>query len=190
MKVYTRTGDSGTTSLVGGQRVKKHNERIEAYGSVDELMAHVAYLRDLIKESPLLDETTVSQEIDELSTIINRLMIAAGILACDKNDYDKVPPLKDEFIEALEQGIDRISAELTPIKRFTLPGGNTLVSYAHVARTACRRAERATVKAAEMYDIDAMPIMYINRLSDYLYVLGRLLVERTAVEEIYWEPSK
>lgn len=186
MKVYTKGGDSGLTSLIGGERVSKSNARLEAYGTVDELSAQIAFLRDSIVENPIIDQTTVVQEVAELLEILHNLMLVSTLLAADSSLYEKLPRAKEEDVEGLEMAIDRMSAELEPITRFTLPGGNTTISASHIARTVCRRAERLATFTASQYEIDPLAIKYLNRLSDYLYVLGRLLTKRIGAEELYW----
>ena len=146
MKIYTKTGDKGTTSLVGGERVFKTDERVEAYGSVDELAAFTA-------------------------------------LFCEK-----VAPLAPEAVTWLEGRIDALQAAVPPIDKFTIPGGNAVVSMCHVCRTVCRRAERAALRADEKYGTDAEALMFLNRLSDYFYALGRMLTAHYEVDETLWIP--
>lgn len=187
MKVYTKGGDSGQTSLIGGERVSKSSARLEAYGTVDELSAHVAFLRDSIIENPIIDQATITQELAELLEILHNLMLVSTLLAADSSLYAKLPRVSEENVLTLEKAIDRMSEELKPITRFTLPGGNTTISASHIARTVCRRAERAAIFTASQYEVDPLAVKYLNRLSDYLYVLGRLLTERTGAEELYWQ---
>lgn len=182
MKVYTKTGDSGTTSLVGGKRTSKNDPRVEAYGTVDELMAHVAYLRDS------MDSYTgeLSEYRNDLVSILNTLMSVAAILATEAESEFHVPDIKPSDIEFLEKRIDYISAELRPIDKFTIPGGHPLVSLAHICRTICRRAERRAISAKDEYPISEPALKYLNRLSDYLYILGRRLSDEFNVKEILW----
>lgn len=187
MKVYTKTGDKGTTSLVGGERVAKTNIRLEAYGTVDELAAHVALLRDSIVASERISESVISQELSELLEVLRRLMVVSVALASDGTLAGKLPVIKQSDIELLEGGIDRMSAELPAITHFTLPGGDPLISLSHIARTVCRRAERAALRVNETVTVDPNALVYLNRLSDYLYVLGRHLTSHLEVEEIYWD---
>lgn len=183
MKIYTRTGDDGTTSLIGGERVKKFDPRVEAYGTVDELTAFIALLTDKLRE----DERT-EDIIEELQLIECRLMSVAALLATGRGGEGKVAPIEDKHIEALEEAIDRYQAELQHITKFTIPGGHCACSLAHVCRTVCRRAERRALEANEVCAIDRSATKYLNRLSDYLYTLCRVLTERFRVEERLWIP--
>lgn len=183
MKIYTKTGDKGTTSLIGGERVSKYDLRVEAYGTVDELTAYIALLADTIRECPNADAIT-----SELHHIESRLMGVQALLAVGRGGEDKVAPLKGEYVEELERAIDAYDKELRPITKFTIPGGHRVVSLCHVCRTVCRRAERAALRAAEHNSIDASALCYLNRLSDYFYTLGRVMTERLGVEETEWIP--
>lgn len=183
MKIYTKTGDAGTTSLIGGERVKKYDLRVEAYGTVDELTAYIALLADMVIE----DERTESIA-EELHRIESELMSVAALLAVGKGGEDKVAPIAKERIERLEEAIDRMQEELPEITKFTIPGGHRMVSLSHVCRTVCRRAERAALRAGEHTSVDSSATIYLNRLSDYLYTLGRTLTERLKVEEHLWIP--
>ena len=190
MKVYTKGGDKGSTSLIGGERVLKNSLRLEAYGTIDELWANVAFLRDSIIENVKIDNDQFQQEIDDLLRILTELMNVSTMIAADSSLYHKMPKLEQESIEFLENAIDRMSLELKPITRFTIPGGNTTISISHIARTVCRRAERISVTASQQFEVEPKALMYLNRLSDYLYVIGRLITERLNVPEHYWEPEK
>lgn len=183
MKIYTKTGDNGTTSLVGGERTEKYDLRVEAYGAIDELMAFVALLADKLND----DERTECF-VDELKLVECRLMSASALLAVGSGGEDKVAQIPAEHIEALEQQIDKYQSELKPISHFTIPGGHQIVSLCHVCRTVCRRAERAALLARAEFPGDTSATVYLNRLSDYFYVLGRLLTERLKVEEMVWIP--
>ena len=183
MKIYTKTGDNGTTSLIGGERVKKYDLRVEAYGTVDELTAFIALLSDELSE----DERT-ENIIDELATIESQLMSVAAILAVGKGGEGKVAPIANERITMLEEAIDRMQAELPAITKFTIPGGHRALSLCHVCRTICRRAERAALRVADITEVDTSATIYLNRLSDYLYTLGRVVTERLKVEEKLWIP--
>lgn len=183
MKIYTKTGDAGTTSLIGGERVKKYDLRVEAYGTVDELTAYIALLADMVIE----DERTESIA-EELHRIESELMSVAALLAVGKGGEDKIAPIAKERIERLEEGIDSMQEELPEITKFTIPGGHRMVSLSHVCRTVCRRAERAALRAGEHTSVDSSATIYLNRLSDYLYTLGRTLTERLKVEEHLWIP--
>ena len=183
MKIYTKTGDNGTTSLIGGERVKKYDLRVEAYGTVDELTAFIALLSDELSE----DERT-ENIIDELATIESQLMSVAALLAVGKGGEGKVAPIANERITMLEEAIDRMQAELPAITKFTIPGGHRALSLCHVCRTICRRAERAALRVADITEVDTSATIYLNRLSDYLYTLGRVVTERLKVEEKLWIP--
>ena len=186
MKIYTKTGDQGTTSLVGGTRVSKTDARIEAYGTIDELTAQIAYLRDSM-DRERADLCTYSED---LMQILRDLMTIAALLAAEPSVTKKMPALHPEAISFLETRIDAINATLTPIDKFTIPGGHPLVSVAHICRTVCRRAERRILSANNENSTNPLIIRYINRLSDYLYILGRKLSEEFHVKEILWIPEK
>ena len=182
MKIYTKTGDKGTTSLVGGERVFKTDERIEAYGSVDELAAFTALLCDNMRS-----DAALTPYVDDLNRILSRLMIVEALLARGKSGCEKVAPLAPEAVTWLEGRIDALQAAV-PIDKFTIPGGNAVVSMCHVCRTVCRRAERAALRADEKYGTDAEALMFLNRLSDYFYALGRMLTAHYEVDETLWIP--
>ena len=173
MKIYTKTGDKGTTSLVGGERVFKTDERVEAYGSVDELAAFTALLCDNMRS-----DAALTPYVDDLNRILSRLMTVEALLARGKSGCEKVAPLAPEAVTWLEGRIDK----------FTIPGGNAVVSMCHVCRTVCRRAERAALRADEKYGTDAEALMFLNRLSDYFYALGRMLTAHYEVDETLWIP--
>jgi cob(I)alamin adenosyltransferase len=179
MKIYTKTGDKGQTSLIGGKRVPKSHLRIEAYGTVDELLSYIGLLRDV-----------VNQEHDRsvLITIQDRLMICAAVLAADCEDCKiAIPEILDSDISELEKEMDTMEAMLEPLASFVLPGGHPAVSHCHIARTICRRTERVIVALSENYFVPEKLIKYINRLSDYLFVLSRKLVKDLNIEEIPWK---
>ncbi len=181
MKIYTKTGDSGITSLIGGKRVPKHDIRIEAYGTVDELISWVGLIRDQRIDHGL---------IEFLIDIQDRLMTSASILAADCDDCMlKIPSLAEDDIAALESEIDRMEKDLQKLSSFILPGGHTAVSYCHIARNICRRAERNVLKLAEKFPIDPLVTIYLNRLSDYLFVLSRKLGKDFKIVEIPWVPK-
>lgn len=183
MKVYTKGGDKGRTSLIGGERVLKNDCRVEAYGSVDELMAFTALLAD-----KLAAEEKFTSLVEELRRIESQLMTAAALLAVGEGGNDKVASLKTDSSEELEQAIDRMQDALPEITKFTIPGGDIRLSLCHVCRTVCRRAERAVICASQEYDIDPEVVIYLNRLSDYFYLLGRTVTQMAEVEEILWIP--
>lgn len=183
MKVYTKTGDKGTTSLIGGERVFKTDERVEAYGSVDELAAFTALLADDLRAEKGPEGT-----VDDLNRILSRLMTVEALLATGETGKEKVAPLSPDAVTWLEERIDKMQEELPPIDKFTVPGGNRAVSLCHVCRTVCRRAERAALRAEGKYGADPVALMFLNRLSDYFYVLGRSLTAYFQVEEVLWVP--
>jgi len=181
LKIYTKTGDKGTTSLIGGTKVLKSDLRIEAYGTVDELNSHVGLCRDLMN-----DESSKNT----LKEIQDRLFTIGSSLACDpeKETKMKIPDLKEEDIRFLEKEIDRMDKELPEMKHFILPGGHITVSHIHIARCVCRRAERCCVRLDEKEQENSMIIKYLNRLSDYLFVLARYAGHLLKSEEIPWKP--
>lgn len=180
MKIYTKTGDKGTTSLIGGTRVPKYHERIEAYGTVDELIAYIGLIRD-----QKIEETIKNNLIE----IQDRLMTCASILATDCDNCDvKIPELYDSDIAFLEKEIDKMEQQLPPLRSFILPGGHATVSFCHIARNVCRRAERFAIKVSDQYKNSEMVVQYMNRLSDFLFVLSRKLSLDLYAEEIPWKP--
>lgn len=183
MKVYTKTGDRGTTALIGGERVFKTDERVEAYGTVDELSAFAALLADRLREAGAL-----AAEVGDLNRILSRLMSVEALLARGTTGCEKVAPLPAEAVTWLEERIDALQAQVPPIDKFTIPGGNSVVSMCHVCRTVCRRAERAALRADAVHGVDAEVLAFLNRLSDYFYLLGRRLMVHFGVEEILWIP--
>jgi cob(I)alamin adenosyltransferase len=181
MKIYTKSGDSGTTSLIGGKRVPKSDVRIEAYGTVDELIAFTGLLRD---------GCNIIKVKEELLVIQGRLMVCASILAADCDNCEvKLPKLEEQDIQFLESSIDRMEVSLKPLQSFILPGGNVQSSYSHVARTVCRRAEREVLRLNEISKVDALVLKYLNRLADYFFVLSRFLAKETNSDEITWQPE-
>ena len=179
-KVYTKTGDKGQTSLIGGTRLPKHHIRIEAYGTVDELNSFVGLIRD--QEIDLHAKTILIEIQDRLFTL-------GSLLAADPvKSKMKLPEIKEDDIVLLEKEIDKMDEVLPEMKNFVLPGGHTTVSYCHVARCVCRRAERATLKLAENEKVDEILYKYLNRLSDYLFVLSRKLAMDLKADEIKWKP--
>ena len=181
-KIYTKGGDLGQTSLLGGTRVSKSNQRVEAYGTVDELNSHIGLIRD--------------QDIDEhmkkvLLEIQNRLFTLESILARDpqKDIQEKLPQLSEDDVFLLENEIDSMNLDLEPLSSFILAGGHPVVSYCHIARCVCRRAERVTIKLNEESPVDSLNIKYLNRLSDYLFILGRKLSKDFNAPETPWKPK-
>jgi cob(I)alamin adenosyltransferase len=173
-KIYTKTGDTGETGLYGGARVPKYHPRVEAYGTVDELNSHIGLVRDLM-ETP--------QYLSVLKEIQDRLFTIGAVLASDPEKPLMVSDLKDTDIQLLENQIDSMESALPALKNFILPGGHPTISYCNIARTVCRRAERLVVAL----NADPLSIIYLNRLSDYLFVLGRKVGLDLGVEEVIWK---
>lgn len=188
MSVYTKTGDDGTTSLIGGRRVPKYDLQLEAYGTVDELSAFIALLRDSIAERGFKDGV-IGDEQKRLLYVLDRLMVIQSLFAADDGIEKKLPKIYETDILDLEKAIDSMNVYLPKIAKFTLPCGDTLVSKTHICRTVCRRAERAGLRAAQKHNIDQLSLKYLNRLSDYLYMLSRALSIECGQIEILWEPK-
>ena len=181
MKIYTKAGDKGQTSLIGGKRVPKNHDRIEAYGTVDELISYIGLLRDLLADT---------SHHDKLVLIQDRLMRAASILAAgDQKFQNDLPEIFENDIEFLEEEIDKMEAETEPLKSFILPGGNSIISFCHISRTVCRRAERRVVGLKDISVRDEVVIRYLNRLSDFLFVFSRLISKELGAKEILWRPN-
>lgn len=189
MKIYTKTGDKGTTALFGGTRVPKHHIRIESYGTVDELNSYIGLIRD--------------QDIDQhykdlLIKIQDRLFTVGAILATDpekatlKNGKERlnIPKINEADINVLEQEIDSMDAQLPQMTHFVLPGGHQTVSFCHIARTVCRRAERLASALNDLEPFQPETLTYLNRLSDYLFVLARKLSQDLQADEVKWIPEK
>ena len=180
MKIYTKTGDKGETSLIGGTRVPKYHDRIEAYGTVDELISYVGLIRD---------QKIDAHYISILIEIQDRLMTCASILATDSENCNiKIPDIYKSDIELLEKEIDEMEKGLPRLESFILPGGHQTVSYCHIARNICRRAERLSIKVQYQFKFSENVIQYLNRLSDYLFVLSRKLSKELFANEIPWKP--
>jgi len=181
-RVYTKTGDEGKTSLIGGTRVYKSDIRIEAYGTVDELNSFVGFLRDQIPGH---------FQVPTLLRIQNELFVLGALLAEDKEKNKMhLPELKESSVLELEKNIDIMDEQLPPMRFFVLPGGHTAVSAAHICRTVCRRAERCVIDLSQKAEIHPLIIKYLNRLSDYFFVLSRQLAMDFKAEEIPWKPEK
>jgi len=180
MKIYTKTGDAGSTMLIGGLRVPKSDIRIEAYGTVDELNAYIGLICD--------------QDLDDhhkqiLKQVQNHLFImGSNLAAAPEKSKMKLPELIPEDIQLLEEEIDVMQDILSPLRHFILPGGSTLVSFCHIARCICRRAERITVQLAQESFVEKIILIYLNRLSDYLFVLSRKVAQDNQIEETAWVP--
>ena len=182
LKIYTKTGDKGKTSLLGGTKVPKNNSRIESYGTVDELNSFIGLLNDQIQD-PKLNQ--------RLLEIQDRLFTIGSLLAMepDKKNLPKIPELEEEDIIKLEKDIDSMDQVLPVMKSFILPGGHVAVSTAHICRSVCRRAERECVNLQEEgSSINPLIIKYLNRLSDYFFVLARFIGQQLNVKEILWKP--
>ncbi len=174
--IYTKTGDKGTTSLVGGTRVPKYHIRVEAYGTVDELNAHVGLLAEMVKDSH-------PQQYADLKEVQRNLFVVQTLLATEKEVPFTLPQLPVDAVEAMEHRIDDLQALLPPFRSFVIPGGTLPSAQCHVARTVCRRAERCIVKLGTEATVDPQVACYVNRLSDYLFVLSRHLVVSQGAEE-------
>ena len=180
MKIYTKKGDKGKTGLIGGTRVPKHSIRIEAYGTVDELNSHLGILRD----------RAVSEKFkEELIFVQDRLFTLGSLLAVDpEKSKMELPQVHEADITVLEKSIDAMESELEPMKFFVLPGGHETVSFCHIARCVCRRAERRVCELDEQVSQDPIILAFLNRLSDYLFVLSRKLTQDLNANEIPWKP--
>ncbi|MEJ1238682.1 cob(I)yrinic acid a,c-diamide adenosyltransferase [Chryseolinea sp. T2] len=181
MKIYTRTGDEGSTALFGGSRVSKADLRIEAYGTIDELNAFLAVVRD--QEVNKKREHFIVQIQERLFTI------GSMLATLPEATKVKIPRLVEQDIVSLEDAIDQMEAHLEPLRNFVLPGGHVSISHCHVARTVCRRAERKIVALHKVETIDPIVIKYINRLSDYLFVLARAMAAELSIVETPWKPT-
>lgn len=181
IKIYTKTGDQGKTSLIGGTKVLKSNIRIESYGTVDELNSFIGLLSDHVAEDLIKSN---------LKEIQDRLFTIGSSLACDpeKEPLMRLPDLQEADVIRLENEMDKMNEVLPPMKNFILPGGHVAVSTAHIARCVCRRAERLCVQLMETGSfIDPLVIKYLNRLSDYLFVLARYIGHILRVQEVAWK---
>lgn len=179
-KIYTKTGDKGKTALIGGTRVPKYDIRIEAYGTVDELNSYVGLIRD---------QNIDNRSKELLLEIQDRLFTMESCLAQDgKSLPNALPTLHPEDVELLEKEMDKMNQQLPELTTFILPGGHPVVSYCHIARTVCRRAERLTVRMNEKFPTDMLNIQYLNRLSDYLFVLARKFYHDLGIPESLWKP--
>lgn len=182
MKIYTKTGDVGETSLFGGKRVLKSELRIDAYGTLDELNSWIGLLRDVSADG---------QQKELLKEIQDRLFTLGAALAADpQNTKLKTPDLYESDVELLEKTIDAMDLQLEPLRNFILPGGHVHVSYCHIARTVCRRAERLCVALHYSSEIPLIAIKYLNRLSDFLFTLSRKMAKDLGAEEVSWLPRK
>ena len=180
MKIYTKTGDKGTTALFGGKRVSKADLRIDTYGTVDELNSYIGLVRD---------QPVNASRKNILVEIQDRLFTIGSILATEPgNTKVKVPSLAETDVTLLEKEIDAMEAKLPPMKNFILPGGREAVSFCHIARTVCRRAERLVIALDAQENVEPLIVQYLNRLSDYLFVLSRKMSAELLAEETPWKP--
>jgi cob(I)alamin adenosyltransferase len=180
MKIYTKSGDKGKTSLIGGTRVYKSHDRIEVYGTVDELNSYIGLVRD--------QEVNANRK-DFLKEIQDRLFTLGASLAADpEKSTQKLPDLLESDVKLLEDAIDEMTAVLPELRYFVLPGGHQSVSFCHVARCVCRRAERLAIGLSQQSFVAELVIVYLNRLSDYLFVLSRKMTYELGTEETPWKP--
>ena len=179
-KIYTKTGDDGQTSLYGGARLPKSDIRIEAYGTVDELNSAIGHLLGLVHDT---------HELPELVNVQHRLFVIGSVLASDPNKEMQTPPLQEAAVSELEVAIDRMQKVLPALKQFVLPGGPPQASWTHMCRTICRRAERRVVALHHDSAVPTGVITYLNRLSDYLFVLARWLLHKNGSQETPWDQS-
>jgi len=178
-KVYTKTGDNGITSLFSGKRVPKHDIRIKAYGAIDELVAWSGLIRDTT-QNPSVQDTLIEIQ-KQLMTVSSQLAIDS-----DKDFPKNLKPLENTTVSFIENEIDLLTAKLPPLRNFVIPGGHILISYAHIARSICRRAERHVTELDQNAPVSATIIAYINRLSDYFFTLSRTFAFELEVEEVKW----
>jgi cob(I)alamin adenosyltransferase len=181
MKIYTKNGDSGKTALIGGKPVSKNNIRIEAYGGVDELNAWIGLIGDLILED---------ENVSFLRHIQNQLFVIGAKLATPLNSSFKAPDFPENLIDKLESEIDKMDAILSPLTNFILPGGHMLISHCHIARVVCRRVERNIVSLSESEPVEHLILVFMNRLSDYLFILARYFSKKLEVDEIVWKANE
>jgi cob(I)alamin adenosyltransferase len=182
MKIYTKTGDQGTTMLFGGQRVSKDTLRIEAYGTVDELNALLGIART----------TSSDQQDQHIDTLLHRIQQELFVLGGDMaspQDTPKIERIHMDYVERLEQEIDSFETELLPLRQFILPGGSAMAAQLHLARTVCRRAERHTVRLAADDPVNPVVLSYLNRLSDWLFDLARVANARAGVPDTPWRST-
>lgn len=178
-KIYTRTGDKGKTSLIGNSRVPKYDLRIEAYGTLDELKSYIGLIRDYVE---------IEDIKDDLFKILHYLFVAESRVAAESDEFLKMMPIfENSYILFLEKRIDYMDAQLPPLTAFILPTGFSTSSHIHIARTICRRAERVLLKSAETFPIEEDIITFVNRLSDYLFVLARFVSHNNSVQDIVWK---
>lgn len=181
MKIYTKTGDKGETSLLGGKRVSKDDVRIESYGTIDELNAHIGLL---------ISEISNDKMIAHLERIQSLLFTIGSYLAAESDDHPSLPILDESFVIDLETAIDTMDKELEPMKSFILPSGSKAISQCHVCRTVCRRAERRIIAAEIATSNAGLIVKIVNRLSDYFFVLGRMIAKDQGITDVPWVPNR
>lgn len=182
LKLYTKTGDKGTTSLLGGKKVSKADLRIDAYGNVDELNSFLGHLKDY--------ESVENRLKQQLYWIQEHLFSIGSILATEPgfSGFD-LPKVSDKEVQQLEVWIDKFDQEVTPLKNFILPGGHPAVSFTHMCRTVCRRTERSIISLANSAEVDEVILQFMNRLSDYLFIFARVLSKLLNAPEVPWSPN-
>jgi len=178
-KIYTKTGDKGQTSLIGGTRVPKYHIRLESYGTVDELNSQIGLIRDLLADNEYLGSM--------LHCIQHRLFSVCSELANEIQDNKRIFAINDIDVKFLEDKMDEFSAELEPLQNFILPGGHIVASQCHIARTVCRRAERNIIKLSEEVEVSELLIKFINRLSDFMFLLARKILKDFNKDDILWK---
>lgn len=189
MKIYTKTGDNGTTGLFGGTRVPKHHLRIESYGTVDELNSYIGLVKDQAIDNDT--KTTLIKIQNDLFTL-GSMMATPSEKETLKNGEQRlnIPEVDTKSVTYLEKEIDKMNEKLPKMTHFILPGGHTTVSYCHIARCVCRRAERLSVSLHQQEGINPIILTYLNRLSDFLFMLARKLSKDLSVQEVKWIPEK
>jgi len=180
-KIYTKTGDKGETSLIGGTRVPKYHIRLESYGTVDELNSHLGLIRDLLADN---NKEYLSSM---LHCIQHRLFSVCSELANETHDHKKMSVINEIDITFLEDKMDEFTAELQPLQNFILPGGHVIASQCHIARTVCRRAERNIIKLSQEAEVSELLLKFINRLSDFMFLLARKILKDFNKDEILWK---
>lgn len=179
-KIYTKTGDTGETGIFGGGRLSKHVTRIEAYGTIDEVNSHIGHLHDLIDHADLRSFLLVVQ---------HKLFNIGSVLASSPDKVSEMPGIDESDIKAVEAEIDRMESELPPLRQFILPSGAPPASFCHIVRTVCRRAERRIVALHAEKPVQPVILQFVNRLSDYLFVLSRTLLHRAGKTDTTWNPD-
>ena len=182
VKIYTKGGDKGKTSLIGGRRVFKYDLQVEAYGSIDELKSYTGLVYDFV------DELNCKKT---LLIILENLFVIESIVASDGEESKlTLPELTPKNIKFLEEEIDRMTKSLVPLHSFILPGGHPLISHCHIARSICRRSERAYLRFSEAHGVEELVAQYLNRLSDYFFTLARFAAKSLDIDELLWDPEK